>query len=144
MRARRYVRAIKLVVNQAHCLLVSTHASWYQSLHKPTTVISLLASSLMAAGLLVLFMWVQLHGYTGWPIEVGPEFYHGNASKLTEVVADCGFNFVEKPWPDFYYFGQQRLLTGPDGVSKEVDEVTLLQASVSISSQQLHSLHHGT
>jgi hypothetical protein len=87
---------------------------------------------------------VQLHGYTGWPIEVGPEFYHGNASKLTEVVADCGFNFVEKPWPDFYYFGQQRLLTGPDGVSKEVDEVILLQASVSISSQQLHSLHHSS
>lgn len=63
---------------------------------------------------------------------MGPEFYHGNASKLTEVVADCGFNFMEKPWPDYYYFGQQKLLTGPDGVSKEVDEVTLCTLPCSI------------
>jgi hypothetical protein len=66
---------------------------------------------------------VQLHGFTGWPIEVGPEFVHGSKSKFTEVVADYGFEFTEKPWPDFWYFGQQKLLTDNEGVAKEVDEV---------------------
>jgi hypothetical protein len=66
---------------------------------------------------------LQLHGFTGWPIEVGPEFVHGSKSKFTEVVQDYGFTFTEKPWPDYWYFGQQKLLTNDEGVVKEVDEV---------------------
>lgn len=65
----------------------------------------------------------QLHGFTGWPIEVGPEFVHGSKSKFTEVVQDYGFTFTEKPWPDFWYFGQQKLLTDNEGVAEEVDEL---------------------
>lgn len=66
----------------------------------------------------------QLHGFTGWPIEVGPEFVHGNKSKFTEVVQDYGFTFTEKPWPDYWYFGQQKLLTNDESkVAKEVEEV---------------------
>jgi hypothetical protein len=71
----------------------------------------------------LLLLPLQLHGFTGWPIEVGPEFVHGSKSKFTEVVQDYGFTFTEKPWPDFWYFGQQKLLTDNEGVAKEVDEV---------------------
>ncbi|KAF8072874.1 PAO3 [Scenedesmus sp. PABB004] len=65
----------------------------------------------------------QLHGFTGWPIEVGPEFVHGAHSKLTEVMARYGLAASEKAWPDYWYFGAQRRLTDNEGVAKEVDEL---------------------
>ncbi|WIA08987.1 hypothetical protein OEZ85_008401 [Tetradesmus obliquus] len=65
----------------------------------------------------------QLHGFTGWPIEVGPEFVHGANSKLTEVMQQHGLQATEKPWPDFWYFGKEQRLTDNEGVAKEVDEL---------------------
>eukprot|EP00878_Enallax_costatus_P027136 GHUV01029188.1.p1 GENE.GHUV01029188.1~~GHUV01029188.1.p1 ORF type:complete len:433 (+),score=137.10 GHUV01029188.1:367-1665(+) len=65
----------------------------------------------------------QLHGFTGWPIEVGPEFVHGAHSKLTEVMNQYGLSATEKPWPDYWYFGKEKRLTDNEGVATEVDEL---------------------
>lgn len=67
---------------------------------------------------------VQLHGFTGWPIEIGPEFVHGAHSKLTELLDQYGLKATEKPWPDYWYFGKEQRLTDNSGVAPEVDEVS--------------------
>lgn len=66
----------------------------------------------------------QLHGFTGWPIEVGPEFVHGAHSRLTQVLDKYGLKSTEKPWPDYWYFGKQKLLTDNEGVAQEVNDVS--------------------
>ena len=53
---------------------------------------------------------------------------HGANSKFTEVAAAYGLNlesdFVEKPWPDWWYFGEQkRLVNEADNDDAELERV---------------------
>ncbi len=78
---------------------------------------------------------LQVHGVAPWPVEVGPEFVHGNKSKFTEVVKDFGFNFTEKPWPDWWYFGRDgKLVNDDDGVDADIERVGLTTATHSLPS----------
>eukprot|EP00877_Chromochloris_zofingiensis_P015153 jgi/Chrzof1/9892/Cz04g19260.t1 len=65
----------------------------------------------------------QVHGLGPWPIEAGPEFIHGNNSTFTEVVQDFNFEFIEKPWPDWWYFGRERRLIDSTTTDEEVERV---------------------
>lgn len=64
-----------------------------------------------------------MHGLAPWPVEAGPEFVHGSRSKFSEVVKDFGLDFVEKNWPDYWYFGKERQLVNDEQVDDEVDKV---------------------
>lgn len=58
-----------------------------------------------------------------WPIEAGPEFVHGSNSVFVELTKKMGVQFVEKGWPDWWWFGKERKLVHDDEVDEEVDKV---------------------
>lgn len=62
-----------------------------------------------------------------WPIEAGPEFVHGRNSIFVRFVEQhLGVRFVEKDWPDWWYFGRQvggQGLVNDQDVDQEVDKV---------------------
>jgi hypothetical protein len=79
----------------------------------------------------------QIHGMGGWPVEAGAEFVHGNNSAFTRLcdafaredagAADAAaasssspgqqpqrLTFQEKPWPDRWWIGRDRVLTAEE------------------------------
>lgn len=53
----------------------------------------------------------QVEGLAPWPIQLGPEFIHGDENNaLKDLCDELGFGYRTLDWPDRYYFG------GEDGV----------------------------
>mmetsp|Transcript_16926 Transcript_16926/g.36620 ORF Transcript_16926/g.36620 Transcript_16926/m.36620 type:complete len:442 (+) Transcript_16926:98-1423(+) len=65
----------------------------------------------------------QVHGLAPWPIEAGPEFVHGSNSILVELLKEAGYNFTEKGWPDYWYFGKEKELVHDTQVDDEISKV---------------------
>jgi hypothetical protein len=48
----------------------------------------------------------QLEGLAPWPLQLGPEFLHGEKHNLVKKLADArGWKTRVYQWPDRYYFG---------------------------------------
>lgn len=65
----------------------------------------------------------QVHGLTPWAVQAGPEFVHGSNSVLVDVLREAGFQFQERPWPDWWFFGKEGRLVNDEEVDEEVDKV---------------------
>ena len=66
----------------------------------------------------------------GWPVELGPEFIHGESDNRLLDIVQRGLDgrpdasVVELEWPNYYYFGKEGELT----LASEVDETPELAA----------------
>jgi len=77
-----------------------------------------------------------LHDATlaGWPLELGPEFIHGEANnRLLDLISDGivgrpNADLVELDWPNYYYFGKEGALL-PAAEADELNDVSLMHES---------------
>ncbi|GAX76666.1 hypothetical protein CEUSTIGMA_g4112.t1 [Chlamydomonas eustigma] len=65
----------------------------------------------------------QVHGLAPWPIQAGAEFVHGANSVFVDSLRNSGFDFVEREWPDWWYFAKEKKLVHDEEVDDEVDKV---------------------
>ena len=56
----------------------------------------------------------QVEGLAPWPVQLGPEFIHGDAHNvLKDFVDKQGWTCREYQFPDMYFFGKDKRLAGP-------------------------------
>ena len=69
-----------------------------------------------------------------WPLELGPEFVHGEKENLLIDLVSRGLRgkpgaeLIELEWPNFYYFGKEGTLV-PAAEADELDDVSLMHES---------------
>jgi len=68
-----------------------------------------------------------LEGLAPWPVQLGPEFIHGDENSVLKELIDAeGWACREFEWPDRYYFGESRTLVDAetaDATDPDVVEV---------------------
>ncbi|CAK0783395.1 hypothetical protein CVIRNUC_006594 [Coccomyxa viridis] len=72
----------------------------------------------------------QVDNVADWPVQLGPEFIHGAKSSLKRILEEIGCQCQEYEWPDYWYFGNERLLIRPGNQDEDLQRVHELFASV--------------
>ena len=65
----------------------------------------------------------QVEGLAPWPIQLGPEFIHGDENNaLKELCDELGFGYRTLDWPDRYYFGGENGVGLVDAQTADEDD----------------------
>ena len=66
----------------------------------------------------------QLTGLAPWPLQLGPEFIHGDENNVLKAFVDAkGWKYDVLEWPDRYFFGKEKQLVDAETADKEDPDV---------------------
>lgn len=77
----------------------------------------------------------ELHGFSSWPIQLGPEFIHGkDNSMLMDELTAMGAKFTELGWPAHMWFpGQSKVLSADELEKDEVRPLAHVTGTAAIA-----------